>query len=536
MKILKGKFYNFGSYKDLEFDFNDLGLCIVTGPTGSGKSTLQDAAAWVLFGRTAKNGGVDEIRNWKHLDEITAGTLFIHHRGMDFEITRMRGEKHDLFWLPTGAVNVTRGKDLRDSQALLESVLGFNYEMFMVGSYFNEFGPISSFFISTAKNRRALLENVANMELAVKLGDRSILARKEIKKSLQYNDVRIQVDTAKMEESLSQLKFSKHKSLSYQQDLEMDIATTEERLKKFDTDRAEQVEDLMAAELKHDEDREGTLESLRSQLDQLKEKASKAEGSCPVCGQGLLLNKNFEKEIKTIEWDIRRIESERNPFTRDLERLAPNPYVTKLIELKSSLGSNPFQEHIQQLEATARAYELSLAKLKENQLFIQNKSDNLDMIYKLSFDLRGTLLKRSVKSIEQETNRILDKYFDSNIRVDFTIEDGDELDVSIVVNSNDSVFTQLSKGQRCLLKLCFGVAIMKQSAKTSGIHYENLFFDEALDGLDSDLKLKAVRLFAELATMHGTVMVIDHSSEIEEFFERRFLVTLSGDYSIISGG
>lgn len=36
MKLLKAEVHNFGSYKDLEFDFNDLGLALIHGATGSG--------------------------------------------------------------------------------------------------------------------------------------------------------------------------------------------------------------------------------------------------------------------------------------------------------------------------------------------------------------------------------------------------------------------------------------------------------------------------------------------------------------------
>jgi ABC-type lipoprotein export system ATPase subunit len=95
---------NFGSYKHLEFDFNSNGLTLISGPTGSGKSTLCDIVPWILFGRTSKGGAVDEVRSWD-AEEATTGTLMLH----GISITRSR-KPNDL------TIDGRRGKDLNDTQ------------------------------------------------------------------------------------------------------------------------------------------------------------------------------------------------------------------------------------------------------------------------------------------------------------------------------------------------------------------------------------------------------------------------------------
>ena len=78
----------------------------------------------------------------------------------------------------------------------------------------------------------------------------------------------------------------------------------------------------------------------------------------------------------------------------------------------------------------------------------------------MSFELRGQLLKSVLRQIETSTNKYLEKHFDSEIKVVLTIDDTDKVEVSIQKNGHECVFAQLSKGQRQLLKLCFGISVM----------------------------------------------------------------------------
>ncbi len=92
------------------------------------------------------------------------------------------------------------------------------------------------------------------------------------------------------------------------------------------------------------------------------------------------------------------------------------------------------------------------------------------------------------------------------------------------------------KGQRQMLKLSFVLSVMAAASNKAGVHFDNLFFDEALDGLDTDMKVKAYGLLEELATRHGSVLVIDHAPEFQALFDRRYHVTLDGDHSHIEVG
>ena len=82
-----------------------------------------------------------------------------------------------------------------------------------------------------------------------------------------------------------------------------------------------------------------------------------------------------------------------------------------------------------------------------------------------------------------------------------------------------------------MLKLSFAVAVMDAVSDNAGTHFNTLFFDEALDGLDTELKLKAFNLLTELSTTHESVFVIDHSDTLKTCFSNSYHVTLENDES-----
>ena len=58
MKPIKLKMKNFGSYLDEEIDFNKLSglsMYLISGPTGSGKTTIYDGIVYSLYGETTSS-------------------------------------------------------------------------------------------------------------------------------------------------------------------------------------------------------------------------------------------------------------------------------------------------------------------------------------------------------------------------------------------------------------------------------------------------------------------------------------------------
>ena len=133
MRVIRAIAHNFGSYSVLDFDFTKKGLALISGPTGSGKSTLADIIPWALFGVTAKGGLADEVCSWNS-DMPTSVALYLE----DLTIVRIRGGKtksNDLYFYESSHENdvhgnFTRGKDLKDTQRLINQRLGITPETY----------------------------------------------------------------------------------------------------------------------------------------------------------------------------------------------------------------------------------------------------------------------------------------------------------------------------------------------------------------------------------------------------------------------
>lgn len=538
MRLLTCTATNFGSYPFLSFDFDQLGLSLIYGPTGSGKSTLLDLPCWVLYGLTSKEGSVDEVRSWQHKDSPTTGTLEFESGNVLYKVTRIRGKavENDLYWQTEDKGTLYRGKDIKDTQRLLVEVIGVTYELYISGSYFHEFSNSSTFFVDNSKDKRALFEKIACLDLPALLADKASTKRKESKKLLvdyqnalsglsgKYLAVKsqranIEEDVAKWEirhnKYLAELKY---KSSKFEFEKITKIEAAQTKADSFELSTRKQLADLKAKQVKL----QAKLEALNTDC-------------CPTCGRSDSSAEiaSLKDRIESCDIQIARASNEPNPY---IEAVTNAQNLLNFYESQVKLEKtkeNPFFEQMVRLDAELPTIRNTIEELTEEKESMVAIVSCLSQIYDMSFDLRGKLLQAAVKDIEESTNAILSRYFDAEIKVQFSIESSDSFEVAIQKSGYDCAFTQLSKGQRGLLKLCFSVAVMKAASARAGIHFATLFFDEALDGLDSDLKVKAFSLFQELELSHQSILLIDHAPEFQNLFTKKFKASLIAESTVL---
>lgn len=520
MKIIGVLADNFASYEKLDLGWNKPieGLTLVYGATGSGKSTLLDAVCWCLFGVTSKNGSVDEVRSWGYPDALTMVHVEVELAGgLRLIVERHRGnsKQNDLRW--TEGAAWIRGKDLKDTQRLLEERLGVTADLYLSAAYASEFNPTATFFIANAKTRRQVFESIASLDFAVNLEDKSNLKYKELNKQFLA-----------LGESVNKEKSVLFTLQNTDKNIEADIDEWEnaknKKIRGYKSKQEEFILDKLEAQAKF-EDFENKREhaSIMLALD-LTDIAN--YDICSNCGQSNAAKAKIERAIRdnanrSNPHKIHLDQADRvvndNKIRMEAELSTDNPYVKRKNTLANQLSES--KAYVDALEE----------KLNE----IRSQLSSLTTLANICKDLKAALLKGSVDRVQTDTNDYLERFFDSEFRVSFTLDGSDALEVEIMKSGYPGAYRQLSKGQRQILKLCFTVAVMKASANRAGIHFDNLYFDEPTDGCDADFKVKSFKLFEELALSHSSVLVVDHSTEFKELFSNRYKVSLVNDVSVI---
>lgn len=557
---------NFVSYKELSFSFKNQGLTLVSGPTGAGKSTLCDVIPWLLFGVTGKNGGVDEVRNWAS-SKPTAGYIDVElPSGETLRVSRSRGP-NDLYFYTFNPdfyqgsePNYRRGKDLNDTQKLINNLLGFNAETYLAGAYFHEFSSTASFFTATAKNRRQLLEQVADLSMAVTLNERLTDYAKDIKEEMTTAISELKAKKDRLSYIKQAIAKAEDSKADWQTRQDEKIARTTQLFNNFEADKIKKIDaatkthskqltalqdeyDDLIKTIKPDTHYKGLKAYINTEIQAL------GNFTCEHCGAPKDNTKHLlvTRKLHTLEKDEatntqlqiqadrlqRSITKHTNALPMELANIASsvNTYGDVLTTLKNE--TNP---HTNIIAASTTDKTLVSEEIKDWQDIASSleldKSD-AELLKETVSNFRMILVKNVITELQNSTNKLLNDHFDAEIRVQFTADSSDKLDVTIFKDGNECVYTQLSKGQRQLLRLTFGISVMRIVSNHNGTHFSAVFLDEAFDGLSEELKTKAYGLLEELAQEHESVFCVEHSQELKSLFSHEYRVTLTDEGSQI---
>lgn len=326
---------NFGSYPHLEFDFNDLGLTLISGATGSGKSSLCDVIPYICWGITSKQGAADDVRSWG-ADEPTTGTLTVGTNAGEITITRIRGKasQNDLYFVAAEDPDQkVRGRDLNDTQKILSAKLGIDADLYLTSSYYAQFTASDEFFTSKPAQRRDILEKICDMDLAVKLAERASEARKLTKKELEAAETAQAKEQGKLEQLQAQ-----HRSLvslegHWEVSHEGDVLDGEKAIHEWEAQRERETQqavkrcnaweqthaaDLKAAELKvtawedsHNARLVELTEQSNSYTDELETKVGLAIAQAESTGAELQALPSYTDALDEVESKRRNISQHR---------------------------------------------------------------------------------------------------------------------------------------------------------------------------------------------------------------------------------
>jgi len=556
MKIRYVETQNFGSYLEFKMDFDQIDLALLYGATGTGKSTVMDMVSWCLYGITAKGLAADEVRSW-HSKEPTSGTVVVDLGDRTIGITRIRGNRshdNDVFIMEND--NQVRGKDATETQTLINARLGADADEFVTASYFHEFSESANFFIAKAKDRRSLFEKLAPLDFPKNLAEKSAQAKKTAKAKQQEKAMLWSQENGKLKQLIETRDSTIRASDNWERGHAKTMVEIENLGKNYEVDRKRRREVLQDRYNNFETEKAQQLEKYNAKLNALQDaiakfepvtiKESKKENVCKSCNQiighkhdeMLEAKEKLRKHTHNIEaqaevlGDITRVTNMVNSYGDQIKTFDEqgNPYLKQLETERNR--KNPFRHQIDGILESIVLADAEVAKLLAEQKALEAKISDLSQLYDLSSVLRAELLKRTVGEINDNVNQILETYFDSELKVSLLLDE-DNLEARIEKSGFECNYRQLSKGQRQLLRLSFVLSIQRALSNKLGVWFQNLFFDEALDGLDEELKIKAYALFESLSLKHESILIIDHSKAFHNLFTKRFCVTMKADRSEI---
>ncbi len=306
MKLLSALATNFGSFKSITFDYSNLGLTLISGTTGSGKSTILDLALWTLFGQTSKDLPVDEIRTWG-ADEPTTATIDVEVAGKTLIVTRIRGKasENDLYYQEDG--KVVRGSNLVETQKLINTRLGIDSELYAMASYFSQFSKADNFFSAKAKERRDTFERICDQSFPILLAEKVSAARSEKRKEKEDLQSKLSFEQGALEEILHQVKDTRASigTWDHSKELRLDKLTNE-LLALEDKEAKEGSYHLYR--LQNLKDQIKDHEKLKCDISNVEEHLGLLEGLKPKYNAQQIKYLRAQDDVQNIEKDIQNLE------------------------------------------------------------------------------------------------------------------------------------------------------------------------------------------------------------------------------------
>lgn len=522
-----------------EFNFDKMnGLVKLSGPIGSGKTSIGEALIWGLYGNV-KGQTNPGLVAWN----CKACEVELNLTSKDKEVHIIRNIREPLIVEINGKTLSASNK--KDTQAILEEEV-YDIPKLAVTKMciisFNAFNSLASMSVGETKQ---FLDDIFGFKLFSEYTDEVKIERK----SQENEAIRLQ---SVYDENMEQIEHLKQKQISQTTELKQTID-----IDALNKKRAEYIEQGIAEKKKKDEFESKIFEEKQSWDDKIKEcqdKMTEAKtlgqqakshyntfktGICPTCGQKIdqshidEYKQKYEGYINVYkEWDVKKKEYEVNKIAVDKK------YYDSIETCKNNITE--LKQKITNIDAEVKSYNDSVQLLNDNydvlikelEEKIKNIKEQLDkcdmeiaewneMNELFSKTLRYNLLETLIPHI----NRSI-QFFINKLEQNYKIEYDQEFKAHIYVDGWDKEisYNNLSTGQRKSLDLAIIFGILQNII--ANVDLNILFLDELFSNMDVNARNIMITLLKENMEDNKTIFIINHAEMGDDLFSHKIRVHL----------
>lgn len=562
-------FLSFGNVESV-FDLEEQGSVEVVGENldkggsnGSGKTTLINALCYALYNKAFDSISLQRLINTTNAKKNTLMEVrLVFTKGeVEYEIYRARGEDYRIEVRRDG-VNITPGKGVTETDAMIEEIIGISYDLFTKTIIFSGNSP--AFLQLPIHQQRTQIEELFNItilsEKAKKLKDIIRQTEQDIKVAeavVQQQDVAVALYRKHLKEAEQRVE---KWSLSTLNSIE-DIEQTLEKISRIDFEGEQALHDeknelqqrgaYLAAKLAPARKDRSILTSKVADL--MKEQEHLADAKCPYCAQTFAdapdKLKSIEAELEVrgnklleVEDLVKKLQEEEDTRIARLNEVKGQIKYNDLPELqKARTNSAVLQERLAELKAAENPHFEAYEKLEaEGEPAIDTtkvdklhrKLDHMNFLLKLLVDKNSFIRRRIISKTIPFLNKRLN-YYTSFLGLPHVVKFDADMSCTVSEFDRELDFGNLSAGEKkrvnSAMALAFRDVLHHLHAKTNLLIVDELDGQLDVQGIEAIVKV----LKGKARDEDTSVFIISHHPVVQGRLDRELKIRKKNGFSSV---
>lgn len=558
----KIKAKNFFSWKELNFNFEP-GITLIAGQNfddntseGVGKSSIPNSLCWVLYGRLPKDVNIEDViqtgeKSCKVEVELDSGIIISRSRKPNELIINKAGQ-------------IIQGKDAKETQKLINDLVGMSFETFCQSVYFGQ-NYNNKFITANQEDKAKILSELQDLSVFDKAHKQAGDRLKDLK---NVESISLVTEKTHKEQTLKLLieQFETFSKLSETFDgdklakLQLIVEKNHKIHEEYDQIQKDlnNITNLDSIPIKKRdiEETNGLLSNIRQKLYYIRAlKAAKEQAlnlkNCPTCGQTLANNHEnivIEDDAELKEQEILLSEELvvlNNEYNELLQKQNMNQILQlklnhlkeereqinkKIIELENMI--NPYIENMDKtsLKIKQTTNELNILNSKISQV---TKEINYLQFLKEGFkEIKSYVFQALLTDLNIKTNKYLKELFEVSAFITFNniSEEGEisKIETIVLLDGHERSLGLLSGGQFRRVQLAVDFALSEIVAERSKLPINLRILDESFKDLS---EMSMSRIVSLLQKMKGCTILIEHNSIIKSIVNKVFNIKFENGVS-----